>query len=282
MTEPFTVELLHGLLDGGRRQTLAALRDPTGHDETLLAELGPRASAAEQVTTLLAALVVRIGSIEPVAKEDLLRLTAGDRERLILALCVRLLGPEIDLVTACPSCRALAEVPVRFHDVISARPASPPTDIGEIELEADGGRWRARCRPPTGADLEKAARGGPNAGHDLIIDCILELADPTGRRVSARDVPSACLTDLADRLAEFDPAAECDVTIDCPSCGGTVTTLLDGFTILRTALAPAPRLYDEVYRMARSYHWSEAEILSLPLERRRRYLAIADGGGAQR
>ena len=52
MTQSFKVELLHGLLEAGRRHTLAELRDPTGHDEAMLAELRRDATPAECVSAL--------------------------------------------------------------------------------------------------------------------------------------------------------------------------------------------------------------------------------------
>lgn len=278
MTQSFKVELFHGLLQAGRRHTLAELRDPTGHDEAILTELGPDATPAERVSALIAALTLRIGDSEQPSMDQILQLTAGDRERLLLAMSARLLGPELDLVTACPSCRNLAEVPVRFEDVIASRPAPTPD---RVALAAGDGRWMARCRPPTGADLERAVHGGPDAARKLIVDCLLELIGPAGNRVAAGALPAECETRVANVLANLDPAAECRMEIECPSCAEKIEVLIDGFTILRTGLGGAQQLYDEVFRMARAYHWSEAEILSLPLKRRRHYLAIAEGAEAR-
>jgi hypothetical protein len=269
MTQSFKVELLHGLVADGRRHRLAELRDPNGHDEAMLAELS-NAAPAERVSALVAALVQRIGECERPSADQLLELTVGDRERLLLALAARLLGAELDLVTPCPSCRSLVEIPVRFADLIAVR---PEVAADRIELQANDGRWTARCRPPTGDDLPRALRHGTRR---LIVDCLTELIDPAGNRVAGETLPPECEAPMSSALAELDPAAECRVEIACPSCAEAVEALIDGFTILRTAFGGPSRLYDDVYRMARAYHWSEAEILALPLGRRRHYLAIAE------
>jgi hypothetical protein len=282
MLQSSRVELLRGLLEPGGRHTLAVLRDPTGHDEAMLAELGVHATPAEQVSALIAALALCIGKIEHPSKELILRLTAGDRERLVLAVCARLLGAQIDLVIACQACRALAEIPVRFDEVIAARPQLPLEHERAVDFKADDGRWTARCRPPTGADLEKAARGGPDAARNLIVDCLLALTTPDGRPVAVGELPSECESAAAAALAAFDPAAECRITMECPACAGTIDAVLDGYTILRTGLGGARQIYDDVYRMARAYYWSEADILALPTHRRRHYLAIAGGAEAHR
>ncbi|MGQ0444606.1 MAG: hypothetical protein ACT4O2_05630 [Beijerinckiaceae bacterium] len=276
MTLTFKVQLLYGLLERGQRHTVAELRDPAGYDEAMLAELGRDTTPVERVSALLAALTLRLGEIEAPAADRLLDLTAGDRERLVLALCARLLGSEIDLVAACPSCGALAEIPVCFAEVAAARPAAGASMESYFALQAGGANWVARLRLPTGADLERTARGGPGAARDLILCCIEELADPSGGRVARSKLPAACESSLAEALLALDPIAEWRFAGNCPSCAEPIDMLLDGYTILQSGLGSANRVYREVFRMARNYHWCEAEILALPLRRRRRYLAIAE------
>jgi hypothetical protein len=281
MTQSFTVQLFHGLCEGGCRHTVAELRDPTGHDEAMLAELGRDATPAERVSALIATLTLRIGEIEAPTAERILELTAGDRERLVLALCARLLGPEIDVVATCPSCGALAEMSMRCADIAAAHLASGASTDPYFDLKADGANWVARLRPPTGADVERAARGGPDAARDLIVRCIEELADASGNRLAQSGLPAACESSVADALLALDPVAESRIVLDCPCCAEPIDALLDGFAILQSGLGGATRIYDDVFRMARNYHWSEAEILSLPLRRRRLYLAIAEGTEAR-
>ena len=132
-----------------------------------------------------------------------------------------------------------------------------------------------RCRPPAGIDLEKAARAGLDAARDLIVDCVLELTAPDGQELPADKLPRELEPDVAQVLAGFDPAAECDIPIECPSCNCTIEAVLDSYTLLRAGLGSRVQIYDDVYRIARVYHWSEADILSLPAPRRRQYLAAA-------
>ena len=282
MTQPIKVELLHGLLEGGRRHTLAELRDPTGHDEAMLSELRRDATPAECVSDLIGAVTLRIGEIECPSMDHIRKLSAGDRERLVLALCARLLGPEVDLITTCQSCGALAEVPVRFADVAGASEQSGVTAESQVELVAGDARWVARLRPPAGADLERAARDGPQAARDLIVSCIEKLTDPSGHRVAQSELPAACESAAADALLALDPAAESLIEIECPSCAKPIDALLDGYAILQCGLGGANRIYDDVFRIARTFHWSEHEILSLPLRRRRHYVAIAEASEAHR
>ena len=279
MTQSFKVELLHGLLAAGHRHTLAELRDATGQDEAMLADLGRHATPAERVSAALAALTLRIGGIETPAIERVLELTAGDRERLLLALCERLLGPEIDLVATCPSCSEVAELSIRFADIMAKHPATTVSADPHVDLDAGGETWSARLRPPTGVDLELAARSRPHAARQLIISCVVELTDPSAKRVVPSVLPTACVSQVADALLALDPAAETRIGAECPFCGQPIDALLDGYALLQNGFGGSHRVYDDVFRMARAYHWSEAEILSLPLRRRRHYLAIAGEAG---
>jgi hypothetical protein len=59
----------------------------------------------------------------------------------------------------------------------------------------------------------------------------------------------------------------------CPACGASHPVALDPYLVTRRS----PReLYDEVHLLAWHYHWSEAEILALPRDRRQLYLRRID------
>lgn len=281
MMQSFAVDLLHGLVEEGRRHAVAVLREPTGHDEALLADLRRAATPAECASALIAALTLRIGAIEQPSRERLAALSAGDRERLMLALCARLLGPEAFLVASCGSCGAIVEFTVNFAECAATRDADERIIPAQFAFESEDGRWTARLRPPSGADLERAARGGPGASRALILACVESLAGPSGAALSQSALPAHCEAAIADALLALDPAAETHVRADCPSCGAPIEALLDGLSIVQSALGGARRIYEEVFRMAQSYHWSEAEILSLPMRRRRQYLAIAEAAEAR-
>jgi hypothetical protein len=269
MAQMFTVGLFHGLLEGGRRHSVAVLRDLNGHDEAMLAEMAQYATPAEQVSRLIAAVLVRMGETELLPVTVSHRLTVGDRERLLLAVCERVLGPRIDLVVTCTSasCGALSEIPIRFADAMGHDSAEPQSQR-VVDLDAHGQTWRARCRPPTGADQERAARLRDHASRSLILDCVLELTDPSGQTIPTGDLPGAFEASIAEALLAFDSAAESRIAMNCPACGRPIDAVLDSYSILRMGVCGTPGIYDEVYRMARAYHWSEAEILSLPIDRR--------------
>ncbi|BCH34316.1 hypothetical protein MesoLjLc_62460 [Mesorhizobium sp. L-8-10] len=279
MSDRATIFLSHGLRAAGVRAFDAELRGLTGHEEALISECPGRLTPAECTTALLAAVTTRIGPVGQVTPEMVAELVIGDRERLLLNLCRLTFGPQLDLVATCPreGCGAVAEVPVSLDDIVAGRPDASRDIEQEIRLVAPAGQWRVRFRLPSGRDQERAARlhDRAAAARALVVDCVLEIADPSGTPVSPADLPAAFEIPLSDAFHHLDPSAETTTGIACPSCGVEIQAMLDGFTILHSSLARSSGIFGDVFRMARSYHWSEAEILALPRERRMRYLEVA-------
>ncbi len=162
-------------------------------------------------------------------------------------------------------------------------PASAPQPEYAIDVPGEGGDLRVRFRLPTGADQEHAARlaaADPQAAADSVRDrCVLEVQDPAGRRLDIASNAARIQEPLESAIRRLDPGIETTLALSCPSCGGEVAALLDFGAYLLAELAGGETIYDQVDRIARAYHWSEADILALPFARRRRYLTlIAEGG----
>src|SRR5262245_8203628 len=138
------VPLAQGLWRDGGWHREATVRALTGLDEARLAELAPSACAAERVTALLAAAVLRIGGVAPIRDGDARALTVGDRERLLLALQGLTFGPRLEAVARCPAegCATLMELELDIDDLLAA--GAPAVEQGASALAADpSGNGRA-------------------------------------------------------------------------------------------------------------------------------------------
>ena len=158
MMQPIQGRVVHGLLEDRRRHTLAELRDPTGHDEAMLAELRRDATPAECISGLIAALTLRIGEIECPSIDRIRKLSAGDRRAPRARALRAASGTRGRPRGSLSSCGAVAEMPVRFADVAGARARSGVAAESQIELAAGDARWVARLRPPA-EPTSTAARG---------------------------------------------------------------------------------------------------------------------------
>jgi hypothetical protein len=258
------VTLPTGLWVDGRRRQDAALRPPTGDDETFLLEEAEGLSPARRTTALLARCVVRLGPYEPPEPEHVRSLTAGDREALLLHLHRLAYGERLDCLLACPDpeCGERLDLELRVGDLLLA-----PYEEARAEHEADGVRFRV----PSGGDLEAAAdhaAAGLDAAELVLLErCVLE-----GR-------PDEALDDL---LGELDPQADLRLDMTCPACGRAFSVAFDAGDFLARELArDADALLREIHLLALHYHWPESELRAMPPRRRRRYLAVlAEGAGA--
>jgi hypothetical protein len=270
------IPLLDGLPAAGDAQT-ASVRALTGRDEALL-DSSSDALPAERVTGLLAGVTARIGDQAPVTPAMVRRLTVGDRERLLIGCAAATLGTRVEAVARCPhpSCGELIELSVDLGALLQRPDRARPADR-ELQVRTEAGARTLRFRLPTGADLEAAARASlsdPAAGRARLLDaCLVDIVDDQGRPAD-RALDAATASALEQAIHDLDPVAEILADGDCPACGRPVHAVLDGFALLASGIASGDRLLAEIDGVARAYHWSEAEILSLPLPRRRRYLDL--------
>lgn len=192
-------------------------------------------------------------------------LTVGQRERLLLELRRISLGERLDCTLMCPSpgCGEKLDLELRISDLLVSSEANSSS---EYEM------GRIRFRLVTGADQEAAALlalSEPDAATDLLFErCVVASNGPL--------LPEEKEA-LSTRLSELDPQAEMRIDVRCAACGNTFSTLLDAASYLREELKSSLKnLYREVHTLAWHYHWSAAEILSLTVAERKRYLQLID------
>ena len=188
--------------------------------------------------------------------------------------CARLLreldGPLVDVVAGCPACGEILEaaVPLTFVD------AATETGHG-----AGGAAERVTdwwVRPPCTRDLlavAATAAGDSDGARALLLARCVEPAMAGADVWRATPEQLVLLDAAAARLAAAaDPLTE----LTCPACGALTEVALDVGALLWERVAQAAQvLLGEIATLARSYGWTEPEVLSLGEHRRRAYLALA-------
>lgn len=85
------------------------------------------------------------------------------------------------------------------------------------------------------------------------------------------------LASLNPVMAQQDPLVSLNLTVSCPVCGALDVHTIDlGALALQRLRAAQDRLLATVHCLASHYHWTEAEIFTLPAWRRNRYLALIE------
>ncbi len=248
------------------------VRALTGADEWRVHEANSAgATPAAGTTALLSALATRAGAA--VGPDVIRALGIGTRERLLIEAYRATFGPLLDLVARCPACAELTEIAVAVGDVL----APPSSGEGEGACVVDA--MTVLVRIATGADHERvagmAAANAGRAARELIAACILEVRDAAGAAIKPAEVHDRVAGEVEATLRRIDPDADIGATIECPACEARFRATLDGHALIAGAITPEAALFAEVDMLARAYGWREADILAIPLLRRRRYLELA-------
>jgi hypothetical protein len=281
------VQLPGGAHDaGGRRHREAELVPLRGREEELLAQASR--PPAELVTRVLASCVRRIGPLAPVTERMARDLTVGDRQFLLLKLREVTFGPDVVAVASCPwpACGKKMDVGFRIPDV-PIRPGRGDGPVYELELSqaaalVDGGQLhrRVRFRLPTGADQEAVAvlldSNPAGALRGLLERCVVAIGPAEPPRPEWLDAlcPRA-RAEIEQAMAAAAHGPELTMEARCPECARTFTLPFEVADFFFGEVhASTDLLYREVHYLAYHYHWSEAEILDLPWDKRRRYIEV--------
>lgn len=277
MGQAFPVEMPGGYWQGRERHRQALLRPLTGGDEAALSERRPDLRL-RLGTELLARTLLRVGPCTEVDEGVVRGLTAGDREALLLHLRRISVGERMQAVVTCPAADCAERMDVDLEIARLLLPAYPVCHPRyEVTLHAPQASYQVAFHVPTGDDLEAAAARSPRdaeraAGH-LLQCCVEEIRETGGDTVEG--IPDAVAHALPAAMAERDPQAEVRLDLTCPRCGLAFLADLDATSFLMHELCGGgATLFREVHRLAVNYHWSEADILSLDLGRRRTYLGL--------
>ena len=265
-------ELPGGILDDGRLERTYRFRPVDGRLEMAILEAVRCEDRFPQVVTrVLASALDRVGN-RPSDEELVRHLSVGDRRFLARDLSLHLGWFYPWRTFLCARCGERFDVRIDAGS-LPVKPAG--TGYPHCDVRLPFGVFRFRV--PSGDDQERLAalEDSPDEDDDaaaaerLIEFCLVETLDGTWDRTRAAtgvDVIERAMENAAPDVADRAQAT-------CPSCGFVNTLELDPYECLRTDRADP---LDDVHCIASTYHWSEADILSLPRERRLEYLRRID------
>jgi|SRR5579871_4646796 len=181
-------------------------------------------------------------------------------------------GSQLRAVSACPQCGGVLDLRFAVEDLLAAL---TQTDL-ELELNVAG--YELRLRLPTVADLAAAQRADDLEGaRELIAAQCICTCTHEGVEVAVGAVPPAVLDAVEQRLERFDLGGD-GLELSCPDCLTEWSATLDVTTLVLAELdAEGQQLLADVHLLARAYGWSEAEIVALSPERRRKYVELVLG-----
>ncbi|MFE7836515.1 hypothetical protein ACFU53_10800 [Streptomyces sp. NPDC057474] len=198
---------------------------------------------------------------------------------LLLRLRTALSGPEMSATVTCPDCGQAVE----FQTATGPLLALEDKVVDSPQPLLHGG-YEVTWRCPSYGDLlavaEQSGAEDPDRGAALLLDrCVQRVRHEEGTApVAAADLPVAVCEALSDAMSAADPLADVLVDLRCPDCGVQFTACFDAAAFVWAEVESRARhLLLDVDALARSYGWSERDVLALSEPRRAAYLRIVTG-----
>lgn len=188
-------------------------------------------------------------------------------------LHARLFGRELALTSHCPSCDSLAQFSGDCAALVATATAQvpavlPPLRVGDFLLE---------FRLPTAVDIKAAAHyaDAEQFARHLLERCVLACTR-NDETMTASQLPLVVLDALSRHLEVIDPAASVSFAVTCPQCKVEWDARLDLAEVLwRKLQVTAERFLLDIDILARTYGWTEGEVMSLSATRRAAYVQMA-------
>lgn len=187
--------------------------------------------------------------------------TLGERNAALLNLRRELFGDELRSCVNCPECADQLEFTLSANSLLARAPGRcgverPDVSVAGLTLRLPSSRDLASIAAE--ADTSSAAR------HLLQRLCVTGTPDQWTDELEAL---------ISRALDDADPCLDLALDLVCPGCDHTWSAAFDvGGFLWEEIDVRARRLLDEVHALARSYSWSERQILELSETRRRAYL----------
>lgn len=228
-------------------------------------ELGQTQHPLDRAITLLSL------ALPEQSTEEIVRLSIGQRDTLLLMLRELTFGAAMESFATCPHCGEALEFTLNAAELRGGELAQiAPTYAFAIE------DYEIEVSLPNSRDLAAivGCQSLPEAHHQLAQRCIRQVSQH-GAPLQPHLLPQAVLRQLAQQMADCDPQAELLLDLSCPACTHRWQVLFDIVSFFWTELSvQAKRLLREVHMLAQIYSWREADILSMSALRRQFYLDL--------
>lgn len=201
------------------------------------------------------------------------KLSIGERDARLLLLREWMFGSRLMNMVDCPQCSERLEWETNIRD-IRLQSLQPHHSSREFSLELD--EYSVRFRLPNSLDIASVIANGPDQPDPakILAGCILD-SQRSGEACEVNDLPDKVVQALNQRMEEEDPQADIRITLHCPNCSHQWTARFDIASYLWTEINQwAVRILQDVHKLARTYHWSERDILNMNPVRRQLYLGM--------
>lgn len=194
----------------------------------------------------------------------------GERDARLLQLREWMFGSTLLNKASCPKCGELLEWTTELEDIrlqVPQQQTLPQT----FELDVEG--THISFRLPNSHDVFRAYNDPGYAANPqrLIEECVIKVEG----KLAVGELSPLALDALEQQMEKLDPQADIRMGLTCPACAHEWSASFDIAGYLWTEIDNwAKHVMQEVYLLARSFHWSEKDILSMSPRRRQLYIEM--------
>jgi len=235
------------------------LQQLTGAEDILLLE-----ASAHDITV---DLIARLASPVNASAVEWSALCVTDLDALLLLLREMIFGDLIRTDIVCPAENCGKRIDI-FFSIREYLDHHRSRMARGVEVADEAGWFRLRSTPvsfrlPTGADQVAVAKTS-KPERELIRRCI-----------QPANISAHLLKRVETAMETLAPSLSHDLQGQCHECGMAVNMYFDvQYYVLSELRHQAAFIYEDVHLLAMHYHWSQAEILSLPHSRRAHYMEM--------
>ena len=196
-------------------------------------------------------------------------LSVGQRDALLLQIREGLFGSRLLNKATCPACAEPIEWETRLADL---RLQDPQANAAAQHFTLSEAGFTIQFRLPTSQDIYRTTSEPAINANQLLADCIMDVKHE-GNACPVDTLPESILASLNQRMEAEDPQANIEMQLNCPACRHPWTMQFDVVSYLWAEVDSwAPRMFQDVYVLARAFGWSERDILTMSSQRRQIYL----------
>lgn len=205
--------------------------------------------------------------------DSMAKLSIGERDARLLLLREWMFGSRLTNMADCPQCSERIEWETNIKEI---RLQSLQQNQSSQEFSLEINEFSVRFRLPNSMDISTVianSAGQPDPAK-LLGCCILDTRC-NGKACEIDDLPDKVVQALSRRMEEEDPQADISMVLNCPNCSHKWAARFDIASYLWIEINQwAVRILQDVHKLARTYHWSEQDILNMNPVRRQLYLGM--------
>jgi hypothetical protein len=206
---------------------------------------------------------------EAYGDDELWAWTLPKRQQGLIAVVIASGRSSVKQLEKCPACCEIMELSLQLASFVD-------TNLAEVfSVEPEPGK-RLDMAIPTGRhQLEWLGEGDILCDENHEFKMVATLTQTINGNLPPAHwcPPRHWLSILQTALEKHDPLTALSLAKDCPSCSETIDVEIDLEGLLLMELESLQKtVLDELYYLARAYHWTEGEILNMPAWRRRYYM----------